>query len=63
MPGEGHRFTAKGERMHEHIMRSLEAEGFTPDEARSKAWATVTKDASEGAAGVENKPAEGVGKG
>jgi hypothetical protein len=45
--GEGHRFTERQERMHAHIKRSLEEEGFSAEEADRRAWATVVKRSEE----------------
>lgn len=48
MPGEDHRFSARQDRMHDHIRRSLVEEGVPEDQADRRAWATVVEKTEEG---------------
>ena len=43
MPGKGHRFTAKEDRMAKHVAASEEKRGMSAKEAESVGYATVNK--------------------
>ena len=43
MPGKGHRFSAKQDRMAEHVAASERKSGMSAKEAKSVGYATVNK--------------------
>lgn len=48
MPGKGHRFTAKEDRMAKHVAASEIKEGESPKHAKAIGYATVNKQKSKG---------------
>jgi plasmid stabilization system protein ParE len=55
--GDKSSYTDKQQRKAEHIEKSYEIRGVSPEEAESRAWATVNKDSGGG-----NKSGAGRGK-